>query len=53
MLPQFGPETDRYLADVEQLWTAEHSPGPGRAGVWRASFGDQSPAAAIAAFITP
>jgi hypothetical protein len=49
---EFGPETERYLNAFDLLWVADYRPGPGQAGAWAASFGDQTPAEAIGAFIT-
>jgi hypothetical protein len=48
---EFGPETERYLSAFELLWVADFRPGAGQVGAWAASFGDQTPAEAIGAFI--
>jgi hypothetical protein len=53
---QFGPETVRYTRCRARLWQATYTPDPtstttGQAG-WKATFGENTPAEAIAAFLT-
>ena len=51
---EFGPETRRYLNDRDALWQAAYiDPNPYTSSrrSWRAAFGENVPAEAIAAFL--